>query len=198
MSRAEAEDFLANPVVIEEKVDGANLGISFDSQGNLLAQNRGNLLVRGSGGQFAPLWAWLIVHETRLFDVLEDRFMIFGEWCYARHSIHYDQLPDLFLAFDIFDKRSRRFISSHRRNELLDLLGLVAVPWICSGLFSLGEIPMVITQSFLYDGPMEGVYLRQEDENWLIQRAKVVRSEFVQNIGEHWSKQRLTPNQIHT
>jgi hypothetical protein len=24
---------------------------------------------------------------------------------YARHSIHYTNLPDLFLAFDIYDKR---------------------------------------------------------------------------------------------
>ena len=31
-------------MTIEEKVDGANLGVSFDSHGNLIAQNRGNVL----------------------------------------------------------------------------------------------------------------------------------------------------------
>ena len=45
--RDEAVTFLQEPVMVEEKVDGANLGISFDSEGNLLAQNRGNLLQRG-------------------------------------------------------------------------------------------------------------------------------------------------------
>ena len=88
-ARHEAESFLRLPVIVEEKVDGANLGISFDAHGNLLAQNRGNLLKRGIKDQFAPLWAWLSERETRLFDALEDRFILFGEWCYARHSIHY-------------------------------------------------------------------------------------------------------------
>ena len=71
-ARHEAESFLRLPVIVEEKVDGANLGISFDAHGNLLAQNRGNLLQRGVKDQFAPLWVWLSEHETRLFDALED------------------------------------------------------------------------------------------------------------------------------
>src|SRR5688572_21038401 len=79
LARDDAVSFLRQPVIVEEKVDGANLGISFDAHGNLLAQNRGNLLQRGIKDQFAPLWAWLSERDTRLFDALEDRFILFGE-----------------------------------------------------------------------------------------------------------------------
>jgi ATP-dependent RNA circularization protein (DNA/RNA ligase family) len=196
LTRAEAESFLRQPTTVEEKVDGANLGISFDQHGNLLTQNRGNLLERGTGGQFAPLWAWLSAREARLFDALEDRFILFGEWCYARHSIHYTMLPDFFLAFDVFDKHEQRFMCSARRDELVGNAELATVPKVGISVFSLDDVPSLIAKSSLYDGPMEGIYFRQECASWLIQRAKVVRREFVQQIGEHWSKQPLVRNRL--
>ena len=43
MSALEAEAFLAHPVVVEEKVDGANLGFSVDASGNhVLINEQGN------------------------------------------------------------------------------------------------------------------------------------------------------------
>jgi ATP-dependent RNA circularization protein (DNA/RNA ligase family) len=196
LTRPEAEAFLRTPVSVEEKVDGANLGIGFDAGGNLLAQNRGNLVQQGTKGQFARLWTWLSERELHLFDALEDRFILFGEWCYARHSIHYTRLPDFFLAFDVFDRREQRFMSTPRRNELAAELKIATVPRVGDGSFSLAEVLQLISQSSLYDGPMEGIYLRQEDTSWLLQRAKVVRAEFVQQIGDHWSKQPLVPNRL--
>jgi len=198
LARTEAQAFLRQSVIVEEKVDGANLGISFDMNGNLLAQNRGHLVEPGQQGQFGPLWAWLSERETRLFDALENRLILFGEWCYARHSIHYTRLPDYFLAFDVFDKHEQRFMSSTRRDEIVGGLKLSTVPRVGFGVFALDEIEKLIGQSPLYDGPMEGIYLRQEDESWLIRRAKVVRAEFVQQIGEHWSKKPLVPNKVHS
>ena len=44
MSEHERDEFLGHELVVEEKVDGANLGISFDSNGNIRAQNRGAYL----------------------------------------------------------------------------------------------------------------------------------------------------------
>ncbi len=196
LSRIEADSFLSQSVIVEEKVDGANLGISFDTHGNLMAQNRGNLVERGTKGQFASLWTWLSGRESNLFDALEDRLILFGEWCYARHSIHYTRLPDFFLVFDIFDKQEQRFMCSLRRDQIVGELKLATVPRVDAGVFSLDEIPSLIGWSSLYDGPMEGIYLRQENSNWLIQRAKVVRAEFVEQIGEHWSKQSSLPNRL--
>ena len=160
LTRAEAEEFLRGPVSIEEKVDGANLGVSFDNRANLIAQNRGSLLEPRMKGQFAPLWNWLSERESRLFDALGDRLIIFGEWCYARHSLPYTLLPDFFLAFDVYDRQDERFMNSARRDEIVAELELSVVPKIATGIFRLNEIPRFLGQSSLYDGPMEGVYLR--------------------------------------
>lgn len=192
----ETAEFLAQPVVVEEKVDGANVGIAFDSNGNMIVQNRGSVLAPGGGGQFALLWKWLATREGRLFDVLEDRFILFGEWCFARHSIHYTRLPDYFLAFDIFDKHAGKFLNSMRRDRIAAELAVTTVPRIAAGLLTMANVTTLIGSSSLYDGPMEGVYLRQEGDCWLHNRAKIVRAEFVQNIEEHWSKSALVANQL--
>ena len=122
--------------------------------------------------------------------------VLFGEWCYARHSIHYTRLPDFFLVFDVFEKDQQRFMSSARCDEIAGRLKLATVPKVSTGVFSLEQVPQLIGKSSLYDGPMEGIYLRQENTSWLAQRAKVVRAEFVQQIGEHWSKLPIVPNRL--
>lgn len=55
MSERERNDFLNHELVIEEKVDGANLGISFDSLGNVRLQNRGSYLHAPYSGQWKKL-----------------------------------------------------------------------------------------------------------------------------------------------
>ncbi len=196
LPRVAAESFLQQPVVIEEKIDGANVGISFDVRGELVAQNRGSVLRPEAHDQFKPLWPWLRQIELPLFDVLDQSLILFGEWCFARHSISYTRLPGWFLAFDVYDRRERRFFSTVRRNEIAARLDLPTVPQVGAGRVQLAEIPHWIGQSAFYDGPMEGVYLRQEDESWLHQRAKVVRPEFARQIDEHWSRQPLVPNRL--
>ena len=191
-----ATEFVQRFVQVEEKVDGANLGISFDAQAELLAQSRGIFLQRETKGQFAPLWRWLNGREDRLFDFLSDRLVLFGEWCYARHSIHYTRLPDWFLAFDVFDKLTGHFFSTIRRDAICEALEIEVVPTVTSGVFTLDQVPLLIGPSVLYDGIMEGIYLRADHGDWLELRAKVVRAEFTQRIDEHWSKQLLVPNRL--
>ena len=55
LTDSELEDFLSKSITIEEKIDGANLGISFDCNGNILLQNRGEFLKEPFYGQWKPL-----------------------------------------------------------------------------------------------------------------------------------------------
>lgn len=94
--------------VIEEKLDGANAGLSFGEGGDLRLQSRGHYLLGGwNERQFALFKTWARAHEDRLLALLEDRYTLFGEWLHAKHSIWYDCLPHLLAEFDIWD-RSRR------------------------------------------------------------------------------------------
>lgn len=70
--------------VFEEKLDGANAAISFSPAGQMLLQSRGHYLVGGSRErQFAPFKRWALAHEDRLLQLLEDRYVVYGEWLYA-------------------------------------------------------------------------------------------------------------------
>ena len=53
LDQAQALAFLNGVVAIEEKVDGANLGLSFGVGGGLRVQNRGSWLVRPFPAQFS-------------------------------------------------------------------------------------------------------------------------------------------------
>lgn len=197
LSSEERADFLRRALIVEEKVDGANLGISFSSAGELRAQNRGAYLVLPAGGQWKKLHEWLAPRMDALFDVLEDRWVLFGEWCYARHSVFYDALPDWFLGFDVFDKDAGRFLGVPRRDDALARLEVVAVPKVGGGRFaSIADVWAEVADSRLGGCAAEGVYLRFDEGEWLGGRAKVVRGGFVQGIEKHWSRGGLVVNRV--
>lgn len=194
LSPAEAREFLGREVLVEEKVDGANLGISIGPAGELRAQNRGSYLGTRASPQFQPLWPWLEARRQQLVDALGQNLMLFGEWCFAVHSVRYDALPDWFLAFDVYDKQAGRFWSSARRDALTASLGLARVPVVARGRFTVEDVKKLLGASSLTHAPMEGVYLRCDAGEWLLGRAKLVRPEFVQAIEEHWSSRPLERN----
>lgn len=196
MSARECDEFLQHELVVEEKVDGANLGISFDSSGDLRTQNRGSYLHAPFSGQWKKLSEWIAPKWDILFDALMDQFILFGEWCYAEHSIAYDRLPDWFLGFDVFDKNNKKFLSCQRRDVLFQRIGVAGVPILKRGRFSLEELKRLLTKSCLSERPAEGLYLRFDEGAWLGRRAKLVRPEFIQAVEEHWIRKGIKPNRL--
>lgn len=197
LTPVETESFLSNPLIVEEKIDGANLGLSLDSKGQLRFQNRGNWLRGKLTGQWEHLRYWAAEHEAALRLALPRSHILFGEWCYARHSIRYDHLPDWFLAFDVYDWDLGKFWGVSRRDALAEETGLSTIGQISKGMFSKAEIiAMVNGRSSYTNGPREGIYLRREEDGWLVDRAKIVRAEFTQAIVEHWSSKAVVPNKV--
>ena len=73
-----------------------------------------------SHAQFKPLKKWLARHRTELCNVLiPDQHILFGEWCYAKHTVPYNQLPNTFVAFDVYDRLAQKFYSTKRRKKML-------------------------------------------------------------------------------
>ena len=204
LSPEEAADLLSGGVVLEEKVDGANLGFSLSADGELRAQNRGQYLAEPLGGQFARLPAWLALHGSGIGDALlehtDQPLMLFGEWCAARHSMDYTRLPDWFLLFDVLEAATGRFWSSTRRDALAARLNLSTTPQLARGRFKLSELTARLDTwpSRFRDGPLEGIVVRRESAQWCERRAKLVRSDFTQAIGEHWRHRRLEWNRLAT
>jgi len=211
-------------VVIEEKLDGANAGISFTSGGDLLLQSRGHYLVgRGRERQFAPFKQWAISHEARLLALLEDRYVLYGEWLYAKHSVSYDRLPHWFCEFDVFDRVDGVFLSTPRRRALLTGSPVVSVPLLHAGSMP-GDVKALrslvrpsLAKSAQWreafersvrrqgldlelawkqtDKSMlaEGLYVKLENEHEVLGRYKWVRPDFVQTILDSGSHHSTRP-----
>lgn len=121
-------------LVIEEKIDGANSGLSFAPDGKLLLQSRGHYLTGGPRERhFALFKTWAGVHQATFREVLGSRYVVYGEWAYAKHTAFYDALPHYFLEFDVWDREESVFLSTAARRELLYGLPIVPVPVLAAG-----------------------------------------------------------------
>ncbi len=198
LSKIERDVLLSHDVIVEEKLDGANLGISVGPDGNLRVQNRGHYLQRPYQGQFSRLEKWLQRHEDAFFDALGENLIAFGEWCSARHSLNYSTLPDWWLLFDIYDRSSQTFWSTVRRNIWATNCGVETVPTLHGGRTNLSALQALVdtSESRFRSGGIEGVVIRAENESTLLNRAKLVRADFLQTIDIHWRSRMLEWNQL--
>ncbi|KAI4731835.1 hypothetical protein E4T49_00165 [Aureobasidium sp. EXF-10728] len=208
LSSSDAQAFLdssdpSTTIVIEEKVDGANLGISIDSSGAFKVQNRSHYVNSKSHAQFKKLDKWLDDHYEALSTVLDTansepgRWILYGEWLFAKHSIHYTNLPDLFLAFDLFDTEAGTFSSRDVLRERIRGTNIHQVGRLeVESLDEQSLLELVQThQSSYCEGIIEGVYLRRQRDGKTIDRAKIVRSDFIAG-DEHWNRRGVVPNTV--
>ena len=198
LSDNEVTKLLAGEVVIEEKLDGANLGLSLGPDSEIQVQNRGQYLLKPYSGQFSRLGQWLEQQGDGLPNVLSDDLIIFGEWCAAQHSINYENLPDWFLIFDVYDKSRKQFWSARRRNALVAEMGLFSVPELKRAKLTLSDLKDILASqpSRFQDGPIEGIVVRRDSADWNEGRAKLVRADFTQAIGDHWTKRNIVWNRL--
>jgi len=198
LSPHEASDLLAGEVIVEEKLDGANLGLSLDAQGQIRAQNRGQYLSNPHLGQFSRLPAWLAERSEALHAVLVPGLILFGEWCAARHSLAYHQLPDWFLLFDVYDRNTGRFWSVSRRNALAANAGLETTRIILHAHTTLPALKQLVESqvSAFRDASLEGIVVRRDNTDWCEARAKLVHPDFTQAIETHWRKRAIEWNRL--
>lgn len=198
LSVEEVDELLSGEVLVEEKLDGANVGLSLGPDGEIRAQNRGQYIEPPYSGQFTRLPGWLATHEALLKPLLLPHLIVFGEWCAARHSLDYSALPDWFVLFDVYDRESDRFWSSGSRDAFARAAGLESVPCIARRRVDVSELLAYVSQhkSCCRDGSLEGVVVRRESGEWCEMRGKIVRADFTQAIGEHWRSRGIEWNRV--
>ena len=200
-----AEQFL----VVEEKVDGTGVSIFFDDHLAFQIWHRGGLAY---GKEFAPLFKWVDLHQDQLFDLLSDRYLLFGEWMLHKHTIFYDCLPQYFLESDVYDRQKDIWLSTMARNNLLFKQSFIRQVPVIGALkpTRLDQLTNLVGES-LYQSKfwranlwtvcdkmrrplkivleqtdqsnlMEGLYIKHEDDDQVLGRYKYVRYEFVDTI----------------
>ncbi len=201
-------------VVVEEKLDGANSAVSFAEDGRLLLQSRGHFLDGGPRERhFGLLKAWAGSVRRALWDALGARFVMYGEWLYAKHTIFYDRLPHYFFEFDVLDKGTGRFLSTEARRELLRGAPVHSAPVLFEGaLRSARQLGALLRPSAFQSGAwrealaevcasrgldaaralsetdpsglMEGLYIKAEEGGCVEGRFKYVRASFTQAVDD--------------
>jgi hypothetical protein len=199
-------------LVIEEKIDGANSAVSFSGAGALRLQSRGHYLTGGPRERhFALLKTWATIHQRALHEVLGSRYVMYGEWVYAKHTIFYDRLPHYFLEFDLLDRQTGDFLSTPARRRLLDGLPVVSVPVVATEPASTEARMKDLIRPALYKSSTwrdrlatvaeaegldvdrvrrqtdshdlaEGLYAKWEDEERVLGRYKYIRRSFLQSV----------------
>lgn len=183
-------------VEICEKVDGAQLGLSIDENYKIHAQNRSHYVNSKSHSQFKKLDKWIDDHKDGLYTILDKNLILFGEWMYAKHSIKYTQLPDYFLAFDLYDKNKKKFYSRDYLEKLLEQTNIIPVRLIKKGKITEKELlDLLDSKSFYTENKLEGVYIKINKNNYVEKRCKIVRNDFICG-NDHWSKKQTEINQI--
>ncbi len=210
LSQVPFESIAGKHLVIEEKIDGANSAVSFDADGTLLLQSRGHYLTGGPREIHYDLFKqWASAHSESFFRVLGTRYIMYGEWMYAKHSMFYDALPSYFMEFDIFDRENEVFLDTPSRRALSAGMPVSSVPVLACGTFQrLDDVLGLLGRSnYVREGHierlteycekkglnveerlaetditdiMEGLYIKIEEDGCVAHRVKYVRAGFAQ------------------
>lgn len=184
------------PIVITEKMDGSNTSLETD----------GCFARTHSGPPTHPSFDGLkALHAQIRYDIPKD-FQLFGEWCYAKHSIEYSELPDYFLLFGIRELlHDEHYWYSWEDVENFALLfNLETVPVLFKGMVSSEKELKQLIESFMNQpsacgGIREGVVARVEssfDDNAFSHCVlKCVRANHVQT-SDHWKDQEIIKNKL--
>ena len=212
LSQIRFSEIRGKHLVVEEKCDGANSGISFGRDGGLLLQSRGLYLTGGYRERHYNLMKqWAAVHKETFYRVLGKRYIMYGEWMYAKHTVFYDALPHYFLEFDIFDKEKGIYLDTPSRQKLTGRMPIVSVPILAEGIFHTKAelLAMLGPSRYIHKGHMdvlrseveelgldadrqcretdssglmEGLYIKVEENGEVTERLKYVRMGFLQCV----------------
>ncbi len=204
-------------LVVEEKIDGANAGVSFAADGTLRLQSRGHYLTGGGREKhFALFKTWAARHREALWQILGSRYLMYGEWVYAKHTVFYDHLPHYFLEFDLLDLETGEFLDTARRHEILESAPVTSVPVLREGPGSELPMPSAMVTTSLYKSSdwrdrlraeaerhgqdperavaetdpsddAEGLYLKVEDGGRVTLRLKWIRHGFSSSVADSGS-----------
>lgn len=199
-------------LVVEEKLDGANAGIRFDAGGKLWLQSRGHFLTGGVREKHFNLFKqWAHAHAAVLHQTLGSRYVLYGEWLYAKHTVFYDALPHYFLEFDVLDTDANVFLGTERRQALLNNAPVVSVPVLCTGPTRKLDDLLQLVGPARFKSPswrdrltdeitarglaaeqiwketdpadlMEGLYIKVEEAGQVVERYKWVRASFLTRV----------------
>lgn len=172
----------ADCVVVQEKVDGTNVGVHFEEDWVPVCQKRSGVIGQGEHEQYVRFRDWVYGQVEDLWTCLNTRYVLYGEYLLAVHGVSYDALPSFFLAFDVWDKQDKCWLSWDRMQKLLEpCQGRISCVPLLSRNWNgdLKELEALVQKSkFSTTETAEGVYIRFEKGGVVQHRLKYRRKTF--------------------
>lgn len=132
LETAELRELMAKKVVVEEKLDGANV-VLWATHHRVECSLRSGPGAMDRAGQVGPLRAW-VAERTDLFrDLLADGRVLYAEWLYLAHTVHYTSLPSYLIALDL-RLPSGSFLTPDERTDACGTVGLPVPPELWRGV----------------------------------------------------------------
>jgi hypothetical protein len=183
-------------IIITEKMDGSNT--SLEANGCFARTHAGP----PSHPSFDSLKA---LHASIKYKI-PNNMQFFGEWCFALHSIAYNELPGYFLMFNVRDLTSSDIVwYSWEDVELWAAeLEVPTVPVLFKGSVKTKQELQELVESFMIQpskcgGIREGVVVRVARQFYDFEFSqcvmKCVRANHVQT-SEHWKDQVIIKNKL--
>ena len=190
---------------VTEKVDGANMGVSWTS--GPIIRNRNNILKKGyikketpAKLQFRPAWNWIHEHGKEIRQISEQclsNVTLYGEWILVTHSIAYNKLPDWFLVYDIYSVEDNEYLAP---NIVEDLLKDTNIKYIKPHKVTFNSIEEIVEwsekPSEYRSGIREGIVLKTTEGRFVDKTFKVVNKYFKrrEDFNEKMTKNILKQN----
>ncbi len=181
-------------IVIEEKLDGGIVGISWDHYNfRHLAIGKHKMIGNNDNDKrYHGLNKWIYKNYEKIQKIPQD-WIVFGEWMKASHRIFYDELWDYFMAFDIWN--GQKYIDYESKQKVLAQLGFEMIPAIYIGrIVRIKDIISMIKKSTYssYEN-MEGVVIKNYKKGLM---GKFVSREFDDRDDEDWLKTPVIENKL--
>lgn len=202
------ESLVDVPLVVTTKMDGSNAMLTKDLENPVRARN-GKHAEHQSFDYLKQLY-----FDRGIYEELPGHIQIFGEWLYARHSIHYGcdcnprcddvgpALKDYFQLFGVYDTRLDLWLSWDAVEEWADRIGFPTVPKLEETRFDReDEIYRLndLAERVVADGH-EGITVRSRFPYHFAQFerrvAKYVRDGHVDPEADHWKHRTVIQNQL--
>ncbi len=188
MPPEEVPEWLSSSVVVEEKLDGANVSLWLDPPtGRIEVASRGGVRAQDRAGQLGRLRAWAADRQEALVGLLDQGWVLYGEWLWLQHGIRYDRLPDWLVVLDLWHS-DRGFEPLDQRDRRCGSAGLPLPPRLFDGVIGdEGRLRSLLAGSALSSGqPAEGLVIRRADGR----RCKLVATGHVRRSDAEWAQER--------
>ncbi len=174
---------LGAPVLVEEKVDGANVALWIED-GHIESALRSGPGALDRAGQLGPLRAWTAEHDSALRRLLAGDVALYAEWLLLTHSSAYDRLPAYLVALDLW-RPGTGLLPVSERNAVCADAGITVPPPLWTGIAgTVSTLERLLGPSAWASGPAEGLIVRSLAEPLL--RAKLVPAGFRRLGDDEW------------